>query len=225
MADLATRSQQSKLYHQLAGCYESVFSAFFRDRIHATIRALEIPPGARVLEVGVGTGLSMAAYPAHADVTAIDLSHEMLERAQHKIDRAGWRHIRLRQMDALNLAFPDESFDYVLTFHVISVVPDYERMVREMVRVARPDASIVIINHFRSEHRWIASVVDRLDPVTRRLGWRTTLRLNDVVQADSMQVERVYKTSRRSLFTIVRARKPGGCGDDAPQAREVAEAS
>ena len=225
MPNTSQRSHQSKLYHQLAGCYESMFSAFIRDRIHGAIRSLDIPPGAKVLEVGVGTGLSLRAYPDHADVTGIDLSSEMLARAQRKVDRHGWRHITLRRMDALHLEFPDDAFDYVLSFHVVSVVPDSERMVQEIARVARPDASIVIINHFRSRRRWVSSVVDRLDPMTRRLGWRTTIRLDDLFDADRLCVERVYKTSPASLFTVVQARKPGEGderdGDSAPLRRGV----
>ncbi len=209
MAEVQLRSHQSKVYHQLAGCYEMLFARFFQNRILQTIDTLRMPPGAKVLEVGVGTGLSFDAYPEHAHVTAIDLSNEMLDRAQKKLDAMNSSHIELRQMDALKLEFPDEHFDYVMSFHVISVVPDHQRMVQEMVRVAKPNATIVIINHFRSPSPWVASVVDRLDPVTRRLGWRTTLRLEDVVSSGPLKVERVYKTSRRSLFTVVHANK--GC--------------
>ncbi|MBW3596472.1 MAG: class I SAM-dependent methyltransferase [Planctomycetes bacterium] len=225
MPNAALRSDQSKLYYQLAGCYESVFSAFIRERIQSAIRSLAIPSGAQVLEVGVGTGVSLPAYPKHADVTAIDLSPEMLERAQRKVERHDWRHVRLREMDALNLEYPDEHFDYVLSFHVISVVPDSERMMQEMVRVAKPEGTIVLINHFRSRLPWVASVVDRLDPVTRRLGWRTTLRLDDVVEVDELRVERVYKTSPASLFTVVQARKPTMQSAASRSRRQRAEAS
>src|SRR5690606_14129742 len=99
-------SHASKTYHQFAGYYEAVFARFFRDRIHRVIRSLDIPPDAKVLEVGVGTGLSLPAYPAHAEVTGIDLSARMLAHAQEKINRNGWTHITLREMDAQNLEFP-----------------------------------------------------------------------------------------------------------------------
>ena len=88
------------------------------------IRSLNIEPGARVIEVGVGTGLSFDAYPRHCQVTGIDLAPEMLEHAQEKIERNGWRHLKVMEMDALDLKFADSSFDYVMAFHVVSVVPD-----------------------------------------------------------------------------------------------------
>jgi phosphatidylethanolamine/phosphatidyl-N-methylethanolamine N-methyltransferase len=213
MTNATASSHRSKTYHQLADFYELLFARFFRERIHLAVRSLNIPPGARVLEIGVGTGLSLDAYPHHAQVTGIDLSQDMLRQAQEKVDEMGWRHIELRQMDALNLGFPDEHFDYLMAFHVVSVVPDHDRMIAELLRVAKSGATIVIINHFRSEKRWLATVTDALDPVTRRLGWRTTLRLNDVVDSRPLEIHRVYKSSPRSLFTVVQARKATANGN------------
>jgi phosphatidylethanolamine/phosphatidyl-N-methylethanolamine N-methyltransferase len=129
----------------------------------------------------------------------------MLERAQDKVNRNGWRHIALEQGDALNLRFPDDSFDYVMAFHVVSVVPDPLRMMAEAQRVCRPGGVITVINHFRSPKPLLARVMRTIDPVTRALGW-TTLRLNDVLDRRALHVERQWKTSPRSLFTIVVAR-------------------
>ncbi|MHC4405401.1 MAG: class I SAM-dependent methyltransferase, partial [Planctomycetota bacterium] len=175
------RSHESRIYDQFSRFYERIFARFLSERIHSTIRSLEIPPGARVLEVGVGTGLSLPAYPEHVEVTGIDIAEKMLAQAQEKVDECGWRHVELRAMDALAMDFPDEHFDYVMAFHIVSVVPDPERLIREMLRVAKVGATVVIINHFRSERKWLARLIDLLDPITRRFGWRTTLRLSDVV--------------------------------------------
>lgn len=202
-----TPSHRSRVYRQWSKYYEAVFARFFRDRARAAIRALKIPPGAKVLEIGVGTGLSLAAYPAHAEVTGIDLSHDMLEHAQEKIDENSWDHIHVQQMDALNLTFDDAQFDYVMAFHVVSVVPDSKRLVDEIVRVAKPDATVLIVNHFRSERPWLAPMVDMLDPITRHLGWRTTLRMEDLLRHQPLEVESRYRTSPRSIFTVVQARK------------------
>jgi phosphatidylethanolamine/phosphatidyl-N-methylethanolamine N-methyltransferase len=202
------RPHESKIYSRFSYLYDRIFTQFFRRRIQATISTLQIPPGAKVLEVGVGTGLSLDAYPHNIDVTGIDLSEDMLARAQRKINRHGWQHIRLRQMDALNLEFPDASFDYVMAFHVVSVVPDSDRLLREIARVCKPKGKVVIINHFRSELPWLAPMIDLLDPVTRRLGWRTTLRYSEFVAKAPLRVERRFKTSGRSLFTVMIATKP-----------------
>ena len=104
----------------------------------------------------------------------------MLDQAADKIREQRLAHISLRQMDALNLSFPDDSFDYVMAFHVVSVVPDATRLLDEARRVLRPNGTLVVINHFRSERPLIGSLVEMADPVTRRLGWRTTLRLVDM---------------------------------------------
>jgi phosphatidylethanolamine/phosphatidyl-N-methylethanolamine N-methyltransferase len=138
-------------------------------------------------------------------VTGIDLAPDMLERAQDKVNRNGWRHVTLEQGDALNLKFPNDSFDYVMAFHVVSVVPDPIRMMAEARRVCRPGGVITVINHFRSPKPAVARVMRAIDPITRRIGW-TTLKLSDVLDREALHVDRQWKTSPRSLFTIVVAR-------------------
>jgi phosphatidylethanolamine/phosphatidyl-N-methylethanolamine N-methyltransferase len=209
MASPIAHPHESKIYSEFARYYDKIFEGVFFPRILRVIHELDIEPGASVLEVGVGTGLALSAYPHDCHLTGIDLAPDMLERARRKVAREGWKHIDLAVGDAQNLEFPDESFDYVTSFHVVSVVPEPKRMMREMVRVCRPGGTIVIINHFRSERPVIASVVDRLDPVTRKLGWRTTLRLSELLESAPLEMVRRYKTSPRSLFTVTIARKPG----------------
>jgi len=206
MAVANTRPHESALYYELSNVYDLVFARVFHPRIVRVIRSLQIPPGARVLELGVGTGLSLHAYPAHCRVTGIDLAPDMLERAEERVRRHGWRHVTLQHGDALDLTFEDSSFDYVMAFHVISVVPDPQRMLAEARRVCRPGGTIVLINHFRSNHPTVARLQRTIDPITRRLGWTTTLHLRDVLDRRTLHVERQWKTSRRSLFTIVVAR-------------------
>jgi phosphatidylethanolamine/phosphatidyl-N-methylethanolamine N-methyltransferase len=194
---------ESKIYSDFAHLYEKIFSPFFEKRIHAVIKSLRIPPGAKVLEVGIGTGLSMAAYPTHCEVTGVDLAADMLEKAQEKADENNWRHFRLLEMDALNLTFPDNSFDYVMSFHVVSVVPDPVRMMREIHRVGKPGGSVVIINHFRSTKPVIGPLVGALTPITRHLGWDASLRLSEAFAGIPVHIERCFKTSPFSLFTVV----------------------
>ena len=197
---------QSKIYGEFSHLYDKIFQHIFFPRITHVIETLRIPPGSRVLELGVGTGLSLSAYPAHCEVVGIDLAQDMLDQAAEKVRRRGWRHVSLRRMDALDLSFPDDTFDYVMAFHVVSVVPDPSRMMQEAHRVCRNGGRLVIINHFRSPRPAISSLVDLADPITRKLGWRTTLRLDEVCQGAGLVIEQKYKTSPRSLFTVVIAR-------------------
>jgi len=196
---------ESKIYSEFSHLYDKIFSRFFCKRITSVITSLNIRPGAKVLEVGVGTGLSLAAYPTHCEVTGIDLAPEMLERAKQKTVENGWRHFRLLQMDALNLDFPDNAFDYVTSFHVISVVPDPVRMMQEIHRVCKPGGTVVIINHFRTTKPVLGPLIGALDPLTRRLGWSASLRLSEAFDGVPVRIEKRFKTSPFSLFTVVLA--------------------
>jgi phosphatidylethanolamine/phosphatidyl-N-methylethanolamine N-methyltransferase len=196
------QAHQSKIYYEFSHLYDKIFTRVFYPRIEGAIVKLDIAPGAKVLEVGAGTGLAFPAYPSHCHVTGIDLAPEMLEQAQEKIVRNGWRHINVTTMDALNLDFPDDTFDYVTAFHVVSVVPDTRRLIKEVQRVCRPSGTVVVVNHFRSHNRLLAALDRSIEPVTRRLGWRT-LALDEVFADPSLTVRSRYKTSSRSLFTVV----------------------
>jgi phosphatidylethanolamine/phosphatidyl-N-methylethanolamine N-methyltransferase len=193
----------SKTYHRLSRFYDRIFTPLLATRIHRTIAEMQIAPGSRVLDVGVGTGASLDAYPRSCEVVGIDLSEDMLTHAWEKIRRHQWDHIQLRQMDALNIDFPSHSFDYVMAFHIAAVVPDPLRLMCEITRVCKPGGTIAIINHLRSEDRWVGKLLDLINPVTNRLGWQTQLRYDDLVGAVPIQVRRRFKTSPNSLFTVI----------------------
>jgi len=196
-------AHESKLYSEFAPLYDKVFGKIFYSRLRRVIRDLNIPRGARVLEVGAGTGTSFPAYPRHCEVIGIDLAPDMLVCAQEKIEENGWAHLRVLKMDALNLDFPDDSFDYVMAFHVVTVVPDPVRMIEEAKRVCRVGGRIVIVNHFTSDFPLLGFLTETLDPVTRRLGWRTNLRLRPFIEDADLEVEKIYKLSKLSLYTVL----------------------
>ncbi len=197
----------SRLYRELVPAYEALWPIVARKRIRKAINDLQLQPNERVLEVGVGTGMSLSAYPHHAQVTGVDLSTDMLEQAVRQIEEKRWTHINIQEMNAEELRFDDCSFDVVTSFHVISVVSNPRQMMQEMLRVCKPGGRILLVNHFRSANRWIARMVDSAGRVTRHLGWRTDLDLQDVMAEMPLRIERRYKTSPASLFTILRAYK------------------
>jgi len=202
-------AHESKLYSEFAPLYDKIFGKIFYSRLESVIEDLDIPPGAKVLEVGAGTGTSFPAYPRHCQVTGIDLAPDMLARAQRKIRDNGWTHLTVREMNALYLDFPDDSFDYVMAFHVVTVVPDPIRMIAEAKRVCKPGGKIVIVNHFTSDFPLLGSLTEALDPITRWLGWRTNLRLKPFIKTTDLPIERVYKLSKTSLYTVLHGRKVG----------------
>ena len=199
-------AHDSKLYSDLSLLYDLIFRRIFYPRIARVMASLRIPPGARVLELGVGTGLSLAAYPRHCQVIGIDLARDMLDRAREKVLRNSLTHVNLMQMDALHLGFAESCFDYVTAFHVVSVVPDPAAMIRAAQRACRPGGTIVIINHFRGDSDVPRRFMQLIDPVTRWLGWRSTLSLTDVLDGAPLRIERAFKWPRRSLFTVVIAK-------------------
>jgi phosphatidylethanolamine/phosphatidyl-N-methylethanolamine N-methyltransferase len=196
-------AHESKLYSEFAPFYDRFFGKIFYSRLRYVIESLNIPRSARVLEVGAGTGVSFPAYPLHCEVVGIDLAPDMLARAQDKIQEHGWSHLRVMEMDAMNLEFPDDSFDYVMAFHVVTVVPDPIRMIQEAKRVCKPGGKIVIVNHFTSAFPPLGFLTEILDPVTRRLGWRTNLKLKPFIQAAELKTHTIYKLSKLSLHTVL----------------------
>jgi phosphatidylethanolamine/phosphatidyl-N-methylethanolamine N-methyltransferase len=200
-------AHESKLYSEFAPLYDKIFGKIFYSRLERVIEDLEIPPGAKILEVGAGTGTSFPAYPTHCDVTGIDLAPDMLARARRKIRDNGWTHLKVLEMNALNLEFPDNTFDYVTAFHVVTVVPDPIRMIEEAQRVCKPGGNIVIVNHFTSEFPLLGFLTEALDPITRWLGWRTDLRLKPFIETTNLTVDRIYKLSKTSLYTVLLGRK------------------
>ena len=208
------QAHQSRIYSDYALLYDQIFGRIFSNRVKWVIESLRIPPGAKVLELGVGTGTSFPAYPRHCEVIGIDLASEMLVHARAKIVKNSWSHLRVLEMDALNLAFADNSFDYVMAFHTVTVVPDPIRMLVEARRVCRPKGKIVIVNHFTTDLPVIGPVTEALDPLTRRLGWRTKLKLQPFLQATRLSVEEIYKLSKMSLYTVVRSINQKGGQDN-----------
>jgi phosphatidylethanolamine/phosphatidyl-N-methylethanolamine N-methyltransferase len=198
---------QSRVYSDLARFYDHTFGRIFVDHEHEVIEQLNLRPDQQVLEVGVGTGISLDAYPPYVKIVGIDPSADMLALAIQKTRENGWSHIEIRHGDALSLEFPDNSFDWVTTFHVMTVVPDPLRMMQEMVRVCKPGGKIILINHFASDNPLLYSLVWAANPLTRHLGWTTRLRVTDVLDGHKIHVERNERFSRLSIHRVVIATK------------------
>src|SRR3989440_12325542 len=141
-----------RTYRLFSGSYDIVFGPVFHPGRKDAVRIANDRPGQRILEVGVGTGLSLPHFRPDSRVTGIDVSAEMLAKAQRRAQRLGLDHVdSLRVMDAENLEFPDSSFDAVLALYVASVVPNPARFAAEMRRVCLQGGALVVVNTINNE--------------------------------------------------------------------------
>ncbi len=184
-------------YRRYAAVYDAVFGPVLQPGRKAVMQALGLRPGDRVLEVGVGTGLSLPLYPRDARITGIDLSREMLDKARRRVERRRLPNIEaLLEMDAQSMTFPDASFEKIVAMYVLPVVENPHRLLQELHRVCRPDGDIFIVNHVRSDNRLIAAFEKGLARFSDTIGFRADFELRDMVS----DADEVTELSRINYF-------------------------
>jgi phosphatidylethanolamine/phosphatidyl-N-methylethanolamine N-methyltransferase len=167
------RNVVEKAYAGWAPYYDIVFGAVFAAGRAAAIGAAE-RVGGRVLDVGIGTGLSLSQYSSRNRIIGVDLSEPMLRRAMTRLERRPLPHVEmLAVMNAERLGFADASFDVVVAQYFITAVPDPEAALDEFARVVKPGGEIVLVNHLAAEEAGLRrSCEQRFAPLVRHLGWR-----------------------------------------------------
>jgi phosphatidylethanolamine/phosphatidyl-N-methylethanolamine N-methyltransferase len=177
-------------YRRYAGFYDALFGPILQPGRRAVIDALGCRPGERILEVGVGTGLSLPMYPAWVALTGIDVSREMLEKARQRVARRRLANVEaLLEMDAEHMTFADGAFDRVVAMYVVSVVQHPERVMAELRRVCRPGGEILVVNHVRSENPLLGAVEKGLAPLSAKLGWHPDFELAKILAAGGTLLE------------------------------------
>jgi phosphatidylethanolamine/phosphatidyl-N-methylethanolamine N-methyltransferase len=196
-------SSTKKIYDVHSMFYDATFGRLVKRRIERAINHMNIRDNDNVLDLGIGTGVSLNYYPNRGRIIGIDLSSGMLREARKKIAERGLTHATVFQADALKLPFADSVFDHVFISHVISVVSDPYQLVQEAQRVAKPGARIVMVNHFQSTNRFIAMVEKWLCPLCTKLGWRSDLALQDLVRKTGVEIDYRYKLENIDLWETV----------------------
>jgi phosphatidylethanolamine/phosphatidyl-N-methylethanolamine N-methyltransferase len=169
-------------YRRYARIYDAVFGPVLQPGRRALLERLELRPGERVLEVGVGTGLSLPLYPRSVRITGIDVSREMLQKARERVARRRLENVdALLEMDAEHMSFPEASFDKVVAMYVVSVVARPAKLLEELHRVCKPHGEIFIVNHFRSDNRFLGAVEKALSGFSSQLGFHPDFDLREVL--------------------------------------------
>jgi phosphatidylethanolamine/phosphatidyl-N-methylethanolamine N-methyltransferase len=193
-----------KIYDIQSVFYDATFGRLVKRRVAIAVSHLDIGKDDLVLDLGIGTGVSLNYYPIdRGRIVGIDLSAGMLRKCREKIQQRGLKRATVFQANALELPFADSTFDTVFISHVISVVSDPVKLVREAQRVAKPGARILILNHFQSTNRLIGLIEKWLCPMFTHLGWRSDLALQDVIRRTGMEIDYRYKLESIDLWETV----------------------
>ncbi len=194
-------------YRRWAPVYDNTFGWVASEGRKHAVEIINQSRG-RVLEVGVGTGLSLPAYRRQLEIVGIDLSPEMLAKARERVAQLGLTNVTgLHEMDAGDLKFPDASFDTVVAMYVMTVVPDPEKVMRELARVCRPGGEVMIVNHFSTEEGMRGWVERRMAPFADKLGWRPVFEVERVLVCDDLKLVDKRGLRPMGLFTMMRFRK------------------
>lgn len=196
-------------YRRWAPVYDSTFGIVAVEGRRQAVAHINQRSG-RVLEVGVGTGLSLPRYGSHLEIEGIDLSPDMLEKARTRVADEDLDHITgLHEMDAGDMDFADDSFDTVVAMYVMTVVPEPEQVMRELCRVTKPGGEVLLVNHFSQPDGMRGWVERRMAPFAEHLGWRPVFNVDRVMVCDELNLCETRSLKPLGLFTMMRFVKTG----------------
>ncbi|MCP4364147.1 MAG: class I SAM-dependent methyltransferase [Planctomycetes bacterium] len=187
--------------------YDSIFGWLFSQGRLLAIKLMDIKPGQEILEVGVGTGVSLPHYPGHARVVGIDISREMLEKAEERKTSMDLSNVEVREMDAGRLDFADGRFDKVIAAHTMSVVPDPLGVLREMKRVCKDDGEVYILNYMQASNGVVAWFERKISPFREALGLGKYTNFDALIEDAGLVVDHIEKVNFLDLCSLVVCRK------------------
>jgi len=193
-----------KIYSFYSPFYDFIFGKTLQPGRELAFSYLNKDPYQKILEIGVGTGITFTLYPKQSHIVGIDISPKMIERAKKKAAISSNGHkISLYVMDACNLEFEDESFDAVISPYVITTVKDPLKLCHEMHRVCKIGGQIIIVNHSKSPHGLRSRFEEWLSPFFARVGFVTDLDVVELVSSTEIQVEKVVDCNIFNLHKVI----------------------
>lgn len=198
-----------KVYNRYSRFYDLIFGRVFHSGREMAPMLLELRPDMKLLEVGVGTGLSLPMLPRTVKITGIDLSQKMLDQARKRLEMEDLKnHVELIKMDATHLEFSDNSFDRVLAAYFISTVPDPVKVVEEMKRVCRPGGYLVFLNHFKNDNPVVGFLEKVFSPMFYRVGFKTDLDVYKLMADCGLEIETLERIDFLGHWKAVRCINP-----------------
>lgn len=198
-----------KFYGRFSAFYDAIFNIdVFNNGRRVALKFLDLTPGDQLLEVGIGTGLSLPLLPKTIEMTGIDISQEMLAYARKRMESLGAHNVRVLEMDALHLEFSDNTFDRILAAYFISTVPDPVGAIREMKRVCRPGGHLVFLNHFQYKIPIIGFLEKLFSPLFCLFGFQTNINLPRLMAESGLEIEAIEKIDFIGHWKAVRCVNP-----------------
>lgn len=198
------------IYDNYASIYDLVFSVVLNPARKKAIRQMNIQPNEKIIEFGVGTGLSFNHYnfSNKISITGIDLSEKMLEKARSKVAKYKNFDITLSCIDAEDTPYDDSTYDKVMLMYVYSVTPNPEKLLSEAFRICKENGSVHIVNHFSNYENSRLNLFERsLSKMSKVIGFRTVFSYQDYIKNLNLNIESVESANIFSSTKVIHLKK------------------
>jgi len=207
-----TQQHIQKVYSFYSQFYDLLFGSILEEGRKNLFKIANFQSHHQILEVGIGTGITLRRYPPSCLVHGLDISEKMLQKAKSRSQKPRYRQqpLFLSKADAAKIPYKEESFDVVLGCYVLTTVENPESVLKEMIRVTKKNGRIFLLNHFMSEQKGMRHKLERkFSPLFYRMGFRTDLDLDFMEAIDGIEKEKELTVNLLKLHKIIQLRKKG----------------